>query len=200
MAQWRLGELYEFGRGVPQNDATAAHWYGKAAEAGNMQAQACLALLLESGRGCDRDDVEAARWHLRAAENGHALAQYCVAKCFNEGRGVDLDRIVGLKWLRKSAAAGFRPALDELRDLCDDDSGDTSKAETSTLADDGTDDVESMDAIIGEEPSELLGIAGRLAKQLQHLSDEDVESYLNQLLELPDEELDLSDEEEQEPQ
>ena len=31
-AQYTLGRLYELGRGVPKDEAKAAHWYRKAAE------------------------------------------------------------------------------------------------------------------------------------------------------------------------
>ena len=37
-AQFRLGLLYEFGKGVPENDAEAVKWYRKAAEQGHGNA------------------------------------------------------------------------------------------------------------------------------------------------------------------
>jgi len=42
VAQWRLGEFYEFGRGLAPDMAQAARWYRTAAEAGYAQAQSAL--------------------------------------------------------------------------------------------------------------------------------------------------------------
>jgi TPR repeat protein len=41
-AELMLGLAYEFGRGVAQDFVAAAHWYGKAAAAGDSHAQALL--------------------------------------------------------------------------------------------------------------------------------------------------------------
>ena len=34
MAQYNLGNMYDFGEGVPENDAEAVKWYRKAADQG----------------------------------------------------------------------------------------------------------------------------------------------------------------------
>ncbi|CAK0884773.1 unnamed protein product, partial [Prorocentrum cordatum] len=86
-AQWRLGELLEYGRGVGPDEALAANWYRLSARAGNAQAQSALALLLEEGRGCARDDAEAARWHLAAAELQGAPAGGGTAQAPSQTRG-----------------------------------------------------------------------------------------------------------------
>mmetsp|Transcript_38598 Transcript_38598/g.106283 ORF Transcript_38598/g.106283 Transcript_38598/m.106283 type:complete len:324 (-) Transcript_38598:115-1086(-) len=166
-AQWRLGELCEFGRGVPQNDEEAASWYRRAAETGHKHAQSGLALLLEEGRGVAQDNPEALRLHLEAAAAGHALSQYCAGRCLAEGRGAPQDLAEAHRWLECSAAAGFQPAMAALAV--------------------GTDvDAEPPDVGEGagtrEDDSSMLGLAQRLARQLQDLDDADAELLLDELL------------------
>ena len=53
-----LGILYEDGRGVKsQNDAKAAHWFTKAAEQGDSDAQCRLAALLFQGLSVNRSSL-----------------------------------------------------------------------------------------------------------------------------------------------
>lgn len=158
-ARWRLGEFFEFGRGVVQSDKEAVQWYRLAAEAGHPQAQTSLALLLEDGRGSERDDTLALHWHIAAAKQDQALSQYCAACCFAEGRGGARDPVEARRWLERSAAAGFPPAV-EARS-----GGRKDFSEEGTA---GSDDI--------------LGLAARVAAQLGDLDDEDAEAMLDDLL------------------
>jgi TPR repeat protein len=54
----------------------AVKWYRKAAEQGDVKAQANLGLCYYNGKGVGQNYKEAARWCLKAAEMGHAKAQY----------------------------------------------------------------------------------------------------------------------------
>jgi TPR repeat protein len=165
-AQWRLGHLYEFGLGIESSDACAAHWYRLAAEAGCAQAQSSLALFLEDGRGCTQDDVEALQWHLAAAEQNEALSQYCAACCLAEGRGAKRNEIAARSWLKKSADAGFPPAREALS--CGLQSF-TQRSQKASHKD-------------GETDEAMVNIAERLAKQLQHLSDEEASAFLDDVM------------------
>ena len=66
-AQKSLGDLYDEGQGVPQDDAQAVFWYRKAAEQGNADAQDELGDLYLSGKGVARDYAEAYFWFDLAA-------------------------------------------------------------------------------------------------------------------------------------
>ncbi len=66
-AQFRLGLLYERGRGVPKNEKKAAEWYAKAAAGGSPEAANNLGTLCRLGRGVARSDAEAFKWYLKAA-------------------------------------------------------------------------------------------------------------------------------------
>jgi TPR repeat protein len=69
-AQYRLGELYRLGQGVPEDPAAAGRWHLEAAEQGHGRAMYHLALMYYRGRGNDweRDYVRAYVWFKLAAE------------------------------------------------------------------------------------------------------------------------------------
>lgn len=165
-AQWRLGELYEFGRGVERNDEEAVRWYRQAAEAGNAQAQSGLALFLEEGRGISQDHAEAFKWHLAAAEKGHALSQYCAGCCLAEGRGTSHDHAAAQQWLSRSALAGFEPARQL---LITEESGQEDSAEI--VDGEGT----------NIETDSLMDLARRVASHLESLSTSDAAEAMKAL-------------------
>lgn len=105
-AQWRLGNAYLCGKGVPQDGAEAMMWYRRAAEQGHAGAHCQLGYLYSSGSGVDSEqkgmrgfkarmstsglavdqDENKALEHLRrAAEQGHGLAQVLLAMVYGGG-------------------------------------------------------------------------------------------------------------------
>ena len=60
-AQYILGYMYADGKGVPEDDAEAIHWYRKAAEQGHTEAQYNLGVMYEQGEGVQKDEVVAMR-------------------------------------------------------------------------------------------------------------------------------------------
>lgn len=87
-AQFKLGQLYEFGKGVEQSFENASLWYQKAAESGLATAQYNLGLLYEHGRGVPQNYHEAAAWYQRASEQGDPWATTNLAFLYSNGRGV----------------------------------------------------------------------------------------------------------------
>jgi S1-C subfamily serine protease len=75
-AQINLGALYDNGRGVPEDPATAVKWYRLAALRGNRQAQYYLGLMYAKGRGVPRDISAATEWYRKAAKQDFADAQF----------------------------------------------------------------------------------------------------------------------------
>src|SRR3954470_19360019 len=70
-AQLRLGFMYEYGRGIPQDYLLAAYWYRRAAEQGSPRGQHLLGLMYDRGLGVPNDYVEAYKWlNLAAASAG----------------------------------------------------------------------------------------------------------------------------------
>lgn len=90
-AQFQLAERYDAGAGIPQNFATAAHWFQAAAEQGNSKAQNRLGKYLRAGLGLERNDVLAAGWLARAAEDGDPRHLVDLAQMYEQGIGVPQD-------------------------------------------------------------------------------------------------------------
>ena len=105
-AQFDLGIMYEYGRGVVQNDVEALNWYRKAANQNVAAAQYRLAVLHENGWGVAQNHAEAVKWYSKAAAQGHALAQHDLAFMYFEGTGVPQDYIRAYMWLKISVVQG----------------------------------------------------------------------------------------------
>ncbi len=74
-AQYRLGEMYYFGRGGLGPDATEAlALFREAAGNGDIDAQMNLAMMLAAGEGGSADAQEALRWIREARRAGHPFA------------------------------------------------------------------------------------------------------------------------------
>lgn len=70
VAQHDLGLLYYDGKGVTQDYAEAAIWYGKAAAQGELKSQVKLGSLYMNGQGVPQDYEEAYFWLILAATCG----------------------------------------------------------------------------------------------------------------------------------
>ena len=101
-----LGERYEHGRGVVQDDAVAVSWFRRAADQGHAAGQAALGFMYATGRGVAQDDAEAVRWFRRAADQGNARSQYNLGASYRDGRGVVQDDAEAVRWFRRSAEQG----------------------------------------------------------------------------------------------
>jgi TPR repeat protein len=73
-ARFRLGCLYAFGQGVPEDLAMALRLYRLAAEQGDPDAQNNLGGMYAEGMGVEPDLVQAYMWFEIAAATGHAMA------------------------------------------------------------------------------------------------------------------------------
>ena len=103
-AQHNLGVMYDYGRGVPQDNTKAAKWYRRAAEQGIPEAQHNLGLMYENGQGVPQDNTKAAKWYRRAAEQGIPEAQVNLGLMYYNGQGVPQDYILAHMWLNLAAA------------------------------------------------------------------------------------------------
>ena len=74
-AQELLGEMYYFGRGVPQNYEEAVKYLRLAAEQGRADAQFKLGVMYSYGKGVAQDNTLSAFWWEKAAAQGNADAK-----------------------------------------------------------------------------------------------------------------------------
>jgi hypothetical protein len=102
-AEYELGRIYLYGRGIPTDYAEALIWERKAAEQGDPSAQRDLAFMYERGFGVAADPAKAAEWNQKAATQGNAEAQVHLAKALDEGAGVNKDADEARKWYAKAA-------------------------------------------------------------------------------------------------
>ena len=74
-AQFNLGQMYYYGRGVPRDYKTAVKWYRLAAEQGHAIAQHNLGGMYEFGKGVPQNYKIAEKWYRLSEEQGNANAQ-----------------------------------------------------------------------------------------------------------------------------
>ena len=103
-AQNFLGNMYEFGQGVPQDYAEAWKWYRRAANKGDSGGQLHLGNLYLKGRGVLVDYPEAMKWYRLAAKQGGAGGQHMLGSMYAKGQGVLQDFVLAHMWFNLAAA------------------------------------------------------------------------------------------------
>jgi uncharacterized protein len=120
-AEFQMGQLYDFGFGVEQNDVEALAWYRKAAEHGSAAGQRAVGDFYQKGRGVTADLAEAARWFERAAEADDIRAQHQLGEMYFAGAGVTRDYASAYVWFSLAASQAplkdNRDGLLELRNI-----------------------------------------------------------------------------------
>ena len=109
-AQYRVGLMYEYGKGFPQDKVQAVSWLRKSATQGHIQAQVEIAVILATGDGVAQDDKQAVDWFRKAAEQGNVIAQYNLGLLYAKGQGIARDDAQAIAWFRKSADQGYTGA------------------------------------------------------------------------------------------
>ena len=109
-AQYRVGLMYEYGKGFPQDKVQAVSWLRKSATQGHIQAQVEIAVILATGDGVPQDDKQAVDWFRKAAEQGNVIAQYNLGLLYAKGQGIARDDAQAIAWFRKSADQGYTGA------------------------------------------------------------------------------------------
>ena len=79
-AQCNLGNCFDMGDGVAQDDAEAFRFYKLAADQGHTEAENNLGWMYAHGRGVALDVAEAIRWFERAAAKGDEDAKTLLAE------------------------------------------------------------------------------------------------------------------------
>ena len=114
-AEFHMGQLYDFGFGVTQNDREALGWYRKAAAHGSAAGQRAVGDFYRKGRGVPANAAQAARWYRRAADGDDVRAQYELGDLYFSGSGVTRDYAQAYVWL--SLAASQAPLVDNRKGL-----------------------------------------------------------------------------------
>lgn len=98
-AQFGLGELYYWGRGVAKDVEAARSWYRRAGALGHGRALYSLGFIAYAGKGAEGRDVDAAAdwWHKGAAA-GYPLAMVALGNAYENGIGVPRDLVEAFMW------------------------------------------------------------------------------------------------------
>jgi len=107
LAQYLMGRMYYYGRGVTQDYKKAVEWFTKAAEQGNAKGQNNLGVLYENGKGVTKDKAKAVEWYTKSAEQGYATGQNHLGAMYRKGYGVTTDDKKAFEWYTKSAEQGY---------------------------------------------------------------------------------------------
>ncbi|MCB1885303.1 MAG: sel1 repeat family protein [Geminicoccaceae bacterium] len=117
-AEYQLGRLYEDGKGVPQDDAVAADWFQRGADAGDAPSMRELGLKYVRGQGVGRDLDRGLGLLAAAAGKGDLLARYHRARLtLLNGPELGLDEAQAAERMRTIAREGSLDAQLELAGL-----------------------------------------------------------------------------------
>ena len=107
-----LGDLYDRGRGVPEDPAQALAHYLRAAQLGNSDAMSNLGRLYETGRSTPVDVPMAMDWYKRSIATGNRYALARLGRLLAAGaEGVAADPARAMGLFRLAADRGFAAAL-----------------------------------------------------------------------------------------
>lgn len=112
-AQYKVGEMYETGKGADKDLGQARDWYTKAAKQGHKKAEYKLLYLDISSNGLtdtSKNQLSALRTE---ANSGNADAMYFLGKMFASGVGVPKSLEDAQIWLKKAAFNGVPEAEHE---------------------------------------------------------------------------------------
>jgi TPR repeat protein len=116
-AQINLGIMYDYGKGVAENPALAAHWYLRAAEQGHASAQFNLGQLYLQGKGVEQNTQLAIHWLQQAAHQDFAIAQYNLGVLYAEGKRMPVENNKAVKWFYQAGLAYLQTGnLDKSRE------------------------------------------------------------------------------------
>jgi len=105
-AQFKVGEMYEAGRGVEQNMEEAMKWINKAAAQGNSAAGYKLLYNDLKTNGVNKDNKTQLIELKNAAQEGDGYAQYYLGLMLARGVGFKQNSEQALGWLGKASLLG----------------------------------------------------------------------------------------------
>lgn len=104
--QYRIGKLYAWGLGTPQDNSEAAKWFAMSAEEDYKYAQYSLAGLYRKGNGVEQNEAEALRLYECAAMQSFPYASFEAGKMLRDGIGAEKSETKAADYFR-DAYHGF---------------------------------------------------------------------------------------------
>ena len=97
---------------------TALPLIREAADSGDTEAIAALAMCCIYGYGMDKDYDQGFKLAQEAADAGNARGMFLVGRCYERGDGVIQDHARALEWYQKAAELGDSWAMDNIGVMC----------------------------------------------------------------------------------
>jgi len=97
-AQFRLGLMYAYGKGVHMYPKQAVPWFRKSADQGNSDGQHYMGEAYFLGAGVQRDYKQALYWYRLAAEQGNPNSQLSLGIMNGTARGVPQNLPKAYMW------------------------------------------------------------------------------------------------------
>jgi uncharacterized membrane protein YqiK len=113
-AQYKVGEMYEMGRGVAQDKAKAREWYTKSASQDHKKSSYRLLYLDIETSGLSVERKKKVDELKKEASTGGADAQYFLGRMYAHGVGVNKDLNQAKDWLGKATFNGIPEAETDL--------------------------------------------------------------------------------------
>lgn len=123
--EYRIGDMYLHGKGVPADPAAAFHWFSVSAQNGNAYAAYRAAGLLAGGNGIPRDEARAQEFYTQALrgflhsvrEKPDASLRYRIGTMYEFGMGTERDTETAKQWYSAAAAEGNEAAAARLEEI-----------------------------------------------------------------------------------
>jgi TPR repeat protein len=114
-SQYWYGVALEWGRhGLAKDEATAAEWYRRAMEGGEIDALVAYASLLLSGKGVPKDPMKALELVKAEVARDEPAALIMLGRMLRFGDGVEKDEAEALKQFKRAAELGSPEAQFEV--------------------------------------------------------------------------------------
>jgi TPR repeat protein len=123
IAQYAIGTIYQYGKGIPKNIDKAFIWYKKASENGFPLADFSLGAMCQTGEGVKQSHKEAFGFYRKAADQGLSIAQDSLGDMYYYGEYVEQNHTEAVKWYRKAAEQGYIGAQNNLGIMYDNGYG-----------------------------------------------------------------------------
>lgn len=110
VAEYNLGLIYEYGKGVAVDNQKAKAWYEKSAIQEYPPAMTQLASLYLQGVLGQGDEQQALHWYKKATKSGDPMAAYYMGLLSETGVAAPLDFTAALAYYKQAAAQGNEKA------------------------------------------------------------------------------------------
>ena len=178
-AQYAIGQMYRFGKTVPQDYEYAFKWYRMAAEQGLPDAQNDLSMMYSDGEVVSQNSGKAVKWMRFASDQGNSVAQLrrgmALEASLGGGKTInEVSRLKELAWSRDDSPEGrlARQCLIEAHmwyHLA------ASNDNTSVLHDHA---IKARDALSAKLSREDIAVAQRLAREWKPKTWEEIKGQL----------------------